>query len=71
LNPEETGGSAGLLRLVLALVVDRGGVAMATTAGQVLAMCAEVFPDEPVPERARLILEDVFEAPAPGQSIDG
>jgi hypothetical protein len=28
----------------------------------VLALCAEVFPDEPVPDRARLVLEDVFPA---------
>lgn len=27
----------------------------------VLALCAEVFPEEPVPERAQLVLEDVFE----------
>src|SRR3954451_25144149 len=27
----------------------------------VLALCAAVFPEEPVPERARLVLEDVFE----------
>ena len=27
----------------------------------VLSLCAEIFPDEPVPERARLVLEDVFE----------
>jgi hypothetical protein len=26
-----------------------------------LALCAEIFPDEPVPDRARLILEDVFD----------
>jgi hypothetical protein len=26
----------------------------------VFAICAEVFPDEPVPGRARLVLEDVF-----------
>jgi hypothetical protein len=26
----------------------------------VLAVCAAVFPDEPVPERARLILEDLM-----------
>lgn len=26
----------------------------------VLAVCADVFPDEEVPGRARLILEDVF-----------
>jgi len=31
------------------------------SADQVLALCAEIFPDEPLPERARLILEDVFE----------
>jgi hypothetical protein len=29
----------------------------------VLALCAEVFPDEEVPARARLVLEDVFGAP--------
>ena len=38
-----------------------------TSVGQVLAVCAEVFPDEPVPERARLILEDALEAHVPGQ----
>ena len=27
----------------------------------VLAVCSEVFPDEQVPDRARLVLEDVFE----------
>jgi hypothetical protein len=32
-----------------------------TSVGQVLAVCAEVFPDEPVPDRARLILEDALE----------
>jgi hypothetical protein len=26
----------------------------------VLALCAEIFPDEEVPPRARLVLEDVF-----------
>jgi len=31
------------------------------SADEVLALCAEIFPDEPVPERARLVLEDVFE----------
>jgi len=30
------------------------------TAEEVLALCAEVFPDEGVPPRARLVLEDVF-----------
>ncbi len=34
---------------------------------QVLALCAEVFPDEPVPDRARLILEDAFDAEVPDQ----
>lgn len=27
---------------------------------QVLALCTEIFPDEVVPDRARLVLEDVF-----------
>src|SRR5262249_9205460 len=27
---------------------------------EVLALCAEVFPDEEVPPRARLLLEDIF-----------
>ncbi|GAA4607315.1 hypothetical protein GCM10023195_27660 [Actinoallomurus liliacearum] len=31
---------------------------------EILALCAEVFPDEPVPDRARLVLEDIF---APGE----
>jgi hypothetical protein len=30
-------------------------------AEDVLALCAEIFPEEPVPDRARLVLEDVFE----------
>jgi len=30
---------------------------------QVLTLCAEVFPDEEVPARARLVLEDVFGSP--------
>jgi hypothetical protein len=40
-------------------LIDRLGW---TSVDQVLAVCAEVFPDEPVPDRARLILEDVLEA---------
>jgi len=28
---------------------------------QVLSVCAEVFPDEPVPDRACLIVEDALE----------
>lgn len=31
-----------------------------TTADEVLALCAEIFPDEEVPARARLVLEDAF-----------
>jgi hypothetical protein len=31
-----------------------------TSVAEVLAVCASVFPEEPVPDRARLILEDVF-----------
>jgi hypothetical protein len=30
------------------------------SAEQVLALCAEIFPDEEVPARARLVLEDIF-----------
>ncbi|MBQ0989406.1 DUF6036 family nucleotidyltransferase [Micromonospora sp. PSH03] len=32
-----------------------------TTTEQVLSLCAEIFPEEEVPGRARLVLEDVFE----------
>ncbi|MCF0095769.1 hypothetical protein [Micromonospora sp. MH99] len=28
---------------------------------EVLGLCAEIFPDEEVPGRARLVLEDVFD----------
>ncbi len=31
-----------------------------------LVICAAVFPDEPVPDRARLILEDLLDGPAAG-----
>jgi predicted nucleotidyltransferase len=31
-----------------------------TTADAVLALTAEIFPDEPVPDRARLLVEDLF-----------
>jgi len=37
-------------------------LALATPA-EVLALCAEVFPEEEVPPRARLVLEDVFDQP--------
>ena len=33
-----------------------------TSLNQVLAVCAKVFPEEPVPDRARLVLEDAFES---------
>ncbi|MFG2040935.1 DUF6036 family nucleotidyltransferase [Dactylosporangium sp. NPDC048998] len=32
-----------------------------TTTDQILDLCAEIFPDEEVPGRARLVLEDVFD----------
>ncbi|KKJ98564.1 hypothetical protein LQ51_24365 [Micromonospora sp. HK10] len=32
-----------------------------TSAEQVLALCAEIFPEEEVPGRARLVLDDVFD----------
>ncbi|ETK32251.1 hypothetical protein, partial [Microbispora sp. ATCC PTA-5024] len=32
-----------------------------TTADEVLRVCTEIFPDEPVPDRARLLLEDMFD----------
>jgi hypothetical protein len=31
-----------------------------TTVKDVLTLCAEVFPDEQMPDRARLVLEDSF-----------
>jgi hypothetical protein len=31
-----------------------------SSVAEVLEVCAAVFPDEPVPDRARLILEDFF-----------
>jgi predicted nucleotidyltransferase len=33
-----------------------------SSVAEVLEVCGAVFPDEPVPDRARLILEDLFEA---------
>jgi hypothetical protein len=33
-----------------------------STVDQVLALCAEIFPDEEVPARARLVLEDALGA---------
>ena len=32
-----------------------------SSADDVLALCAEIFPEEPVPDRVRLVLEDLFE----------
>jgi predicted nucleotidyltransferase len=37
-----------------------------TSADEVAALCSEVFPDEPLPERARLVLEDLFEVDVGG-----
>ena len=31
-----------------------------SSVAEILEVCAAVFPDEPVPDRARLILEDFF-----------
>jgi len=33
-----------------------------TSVEQVVALCAKIFPDEPVSDRAKLMLEDMFEA---------
>lgn len=32
-----------------------------SSAAEVLQICASVFPEEPVPERATMILEDLFD----------
>jgi hypothetical protein len=34
-----------------------------STSAEVLALCGEIFPEEEVPARARLVLEDVFDQP--------
>lgn len=39
-----------------------------TSAAAALAVCARVLPDEPIPERARLVLEEVFDAAGPDGS---
>ncbi|SIR88146.1 DUF6036 family nucleotidyltransferase [Micromonospora avicenniae] len=39
-------------------LVDHLGL---TSAEQVLALCTEIFPEEEVPGRARLVLEDIFD----------
>jgi predicted nucleotidyltransferase len=39
------------------------GVLGLTTSEQVVAVCRRVFPDEPLADRARLALEDLFEVP--------
>ena len=31
-----------------------------SSVAEVLAVCADVFPDEPVPDRARMVLEDLL-----------
>ncbi|MHB8451883.1 MAG: DUF6036 family nucleotidyltransferase [Mycobacteriales bacterium] len=40
------------------ILIDELGI---TDLASVLALCAEIFPDEPLPARARLVLEDVFD----------
>jgi hypothetical protein len=45
------------------LLLDRLGL---RTVEEVIALCAEVFPDEPVPARARLVLEDALSRPPRG-----
>jgi hypothetical protein len=37
------------------------GIVGLTAPEQVIAVCQRVFPDEPLPDRARLVLEDLFE----------
>jgi hypothetical protein len=49
-------------------LIDRLSLA---SVDQVLAICAEVFPDQPVPDRARLILEDALEVAARDQGTKG
>jgi hypothetical protein len=49
-------------------LIDRLSLA---SVDQVLAICAEVFPDQPVPDRARLILEDALEAATRDQGTKG
>jgi len=44
----------------IAFLIQRLGLA---SVREVLALCSEVFPEEPVPDRARLILEDIFDNP--------
>ncbi|WP_159104553.1 hypothetical protein [Plantactinospora sp. BB1] len=39
-------------------LVERLGL---TSAEQVLRLCGEIFPEEEVPGRARLVLDDVFD----------
>jgi predicted nucleotidyltransferase len=43
----------------IAVLVGQLGL---TSVEEVLAICAEVFTDEPVPDRARLVLADLFES---------
>ena len=49
-------------------LIDRLSLA---SVDQVLAICTEVFPDQPVPDRARLILEDALEAATRDQGTKG
>lgn len=47
----------------IAFLARHLGLASSTAA---LAVCVAVFPDEPVPDRARLILEDLLDTPPTG-----
>ena len=47
----------------IALLVRHLGL---STVEEILAVCADVFPDEPVPDRARLLLEDLLASGASG-----
>ena len=43
--------------------VELSWLACPGVALRVLALCNDVFPDEEIPARARLVLEDVFGSP--------
>jgi len=52
----------------LRFLISRLGL---TSVDEILALCAEVFPDEPVPDRARLVLEDALETHLLDQGGEG
>jgi len=47
------------------VLVDRLGL---TSADEVLALCGEIFPAEPVPDRARLLIEDLLRSDGEGRT---